>query len=84
MLALDIFPQIDFAVVIITTKLITAKIITTKIIITTKLITAKIITTKIIAAKIIITTKIIGDSPEIMDIDVTDTIEEAVNTINVR
>jgi hypothetical protein len=68
MLALDIFPQIDFAVVIITTKLITAKIITTKI----------------IAAKIIITTKIIGDSPEIMDIDVTDTIEEAVNTINVR
>lgn len=29
-------------------------------------------------------TKLISDSPEIMEVDVTDTIEEAVNTINVR
>ena len=29
-----------------------------------------------------ITTKLVGASPEIMEVDVTDTIEEAVNTIN--
>jgi len=67
MLALVIFPKIDFPVVNITTKLINAtEIITTKIIIATKIVTTKIIiTTKIITTK-------------------TDTIEEAVNTINAR
>jgi hypothetical protein len=61
MLALDLFPKIDFPVVNITTKLIIA---------------TKITTTKIITAKLIIATKIITTK--------TDTIEETVNTINVR
>jgi multidrug efflux pump subunit AcrB len=79
MLALDLFPKIDFPAVIITTMIIvmTKTIITTMSIIMTK----TIITTKM---TMIITTKLIGASPRIMEVDVTGTIEEAVNTMNVR
>jgi hypothetical protein len=66
--ALDAIPQIDFAVVIITTQIIAARIITTKTITT----------------KIIITTKIVGERPKVMEIDVTDTIEEAVSVPGCR
>ena len=68
--ALDLLPKIDFTVVVITIKIITTKIISM----------AKIIMTKIISMAKIITTRLIDDRPEIREVDVTDTIEEAVNT----
>lgn len=69
MLPLDIIPQNDIAGVIITTEIMTMKTIMAKNI----TITTMTIMTKSIA------TKIIGERPEVMEIDVTDTIEEAVN-----